>query len=185
MLVLDTEVYSNTGGQASKATPAAAIAKFAASGKRTKKKDLGRIFMSYGYIYVAQISMGADPAQTLRALKEAESYPGPSLVIAYCPCINHGLKTGMAYSQQEEKDAVECGYWALYRYDPRRAEKGEAPFILDSKAPTKPFRDFLMNEVRFTSLVKKFPDQAEELLAKTERDAMDRLATYRALAEQS
>ena len=185
VLVLDTEVYSNTGGQASKATPAAAIAKFAASGKRTKKKDLGRIFMSYGYIYVAQISMGADPAQTLRALKEAESYPGPSLVIAYCPCINHGLKTGMAYSQQEEKDAVECGYWALYRYDPRRAEKGEAPFILDSKAPTKPFRDFLMNEVRFTSLVKKFPDQAEELLAKTERDAMDRLATYRALAEQS
>lgn len=182
VLVLDTEVYSNTGGQASKATPTAAIAKFAAGGKRTKKKDLGRIFMSYGYVYVAQISMGADQAHTLKVLAEAEAYPGPSIVIAYCPCINHGIKTGMANCQQEEKDAVACGYWSLYRYNPTLEEEGKNPFILDSKEPTKPFRDFLMNEVRFSSLKKVFPDEAEGLFEKTEQDAMDRLAYYKKLA---
>lgn len=183
VLVLDTEVYSNTGGQASKATPTAAIAKFAAGGKRTKKKDLGRIFMSYGYVYVAQISMGADKAHTLKTLAEAEAYPGPSIVIAYCPCINHGIKTGMANCQQEEKDAVECGYWSLYRYNPLRAKEGKNPFTLDSKKPQKPFRDFLMNEVRFASLFKVFPDEAEGLLEKTEADAMERLACYEKMAQ--
>ena len=185
VLVLDTEVYSNTGGQASKSTPAAAIAKFAAAGKRTKKKDLGHIFMSYGYIYVAQISMGADKAQTLRALAEAEAYPGPSIVIAYCPCINHGVVSGMACSQLEEKLAVDCGYWALYRYDPRRKAQGLNPFQLDSREPTMSFRDFLMNEVRFTSLVKKYPETAEELLKKTEADAMERLANYKKMAQEN
>ena len=184
VLVLDTEVYSNTGGQASKATPAAAIAKFAASGKRTKKKDLGRIFMTYDYIYVAQIAIGADKAQALKAIKEAEAYPGPSIVIAYCPCINHGIKTGMGQSQLEAKHAVECGYWALYRYNPTLIGSGQNPFTLDSKEPTGNFRDFLMNEVRFSSLKIAFPDVAEGLLEKTEQDAMDRLAFYKKLAAE-
>ncbi len=183
VLVLDTEVYSNTGGQASKSTPAAAIAKFAASGKRTKKKDLGRIFMSYGYIYVAQVCLGADKAQTLKALAEAEAYPGPSIVIAYCPCINHGIKTGMGKSQMEARHAVETGYWALYRYNPSLEEEGKNPFSLDSKEPTMPIRDFLMNEVRFASLKKVFPDEAEALFQKTEKDAMERLQYYKKLAE--
>lgn len=182
VLVLDTEVYSNTGGQASKATPTAAIAKFAASGKRTKKKDLGRIFMTYGYIYVAQVCLGADKAQTLKALAEAEAYPGPSIVIAYCPCINHGIKTGMGNSQMEAKHAVDSGYWALYRYNPALVEEGKNPFILDSKEPTMPFRDFLMNEVRFASLKKVFPDEAEGLFKKTEKDAMERLNYYKKMA---
>ena len=183
VLVFDTEVYSNTGGQSSKATPTAAIAKFAASGKKTKKKDLGMIAMSYGYVYVAQIAMGADKAQTLKALAEAEAYPGPSLVIAYSPCINHGLKAGMGCSQAEAKRAVECGYWALYRYNPELKERETNPFSLDSKEPTANFRDFLMGEVRFASLQKQFPDLAEELYAKTERDATERLQNYRRLAE--
>lgn len=182
VLVFDTEVYSNTGGQSSKATPAAAIAKFAASGKRTGKKDLGRMAISYGYIYVAQIAMGADRNQTLRALAEAEAYPGPSLVIAYSPCINHGIKSGMGYSTEEAKRAVECGYWALYRFNPLLREAGQNPFTLDSKVPTKSFRDFLLGEVRYSSLMKKFPEQAEALFAKTERDAMERLTQYRRLA---
>ena len=182
-LVLDTEVYSNTGGQASKSTPTAAVAKFAAGGKRTKKKDLGRIFMSYGYVYVAQICIGSDKAQAIKALQEAEAYPGPSIVIAYCPCINHGIKKGgMSTSQMEAKNAVDCGYWSLYRYNPEKAEKGENPFTLDSKEPKMNFRDFLMNEVRFASLMKVFPDQAEELFEKTESDAMERLAYYKQLA---
>jgi pyruvate-ferredoxin/flavodoxin oxidoreductase len=182
VLVFDTEVYSNTGGQASKATPAAAIAKFAASGKQTRKKDLGMMAMSYGYIYVAQIAMGADRNQTMKAIAEAEAYPGPSIIIAYSPCINHGLKLGMGYSQEETKRAVECGYWALYRYNPQWKEEGKNPFVLDSKKPTKSFRDFLMGEVRYSSLMKKFPEQAEALFAKTEQDAMDRLKGYRILA---
>ena len=182
VLVFDTEVYSNTGGQSSKATPAAAIAKFAAGGKRTRKKDLGLMALSYGYVYVAQIAMGADRNQTLKAIAEAEAYPGPSLIIAYSPCITHGLQLGMGYSQEEAKRAVECGYWALYRYDPLRKEEGKNPFLLDSKKPTKSFRDFLMGEVRYFSLMKKFPEQAEEFFAKTERDAMDRLEQYRRLA---
>ena len=181
-MVFDTEVYSNTGGQSSKATPAAAIAKFAASGKRTRKKDLGMMAMSYGYVYVAQIAMGADKNQTLKAIAEAEAYDGPSLIIAYSPCINHGLKAGMGNSQLEAKHAVECGYWANYRYNPELKEQGKNPFILDSKEPTGNFREFLMGEVRYSSLLKQFPDQAEALFEKTEHDAKERLATYKRLA---
>ena len=181
VMVFDTEVYSNTGGQSSKATPAAAIAKFAASGKRTRKKDLGMMAMSYGYVYVAQIAMGADKNQTLKAIAEAEAYDGPSLIIAYSPCINHGLKAGMGNSQLEAKHAVECGYWANYRYNPDLKEQGKNPFILDSKEPTGNFREFLMGEVRYSSLLKQFPDQAEALFEKTEHDAKERLATYKRL----
>lgn len=184
VLVFDTEVYSNTGGQSSKATPTSAIAKFAASGKRTKKKDLGMMAMSYGYVYVAQIAMGADKNQTLKAIAEAEAYDGPSLIIAYAPCINHGLKAGMGKSQEEEKRAVECGYWALYRYNPALKEQGKNPFILDSKEPTASFRDFILGEVRYASLAKAYPEEAEELFAKTERDAMERLENYKRLAKQ-
>ena len=182
VLVFDTEVYSNTGGQSSKATPTAAIAKFAADGKKTKKKDLGMIAMSYGYVYVAQIAMGADKAQTLKAIAEAEAYPGPSLIIAYSPCINHGLKAGMGCSQAEAKRAVECGYWSLYRYNPGLKEQGTNPFSMDSKAPTMNFREFLMGEVRYSSLQKQFPELAEALYAKTEQDAMERLQNYQKLA---
>ena len=182
VLVFDTEVYSNTGGQSSKATPTAAIAKFAADGKKTKKKDLGMIAMSYGYVYVAQIAMGADKAQTLKAIAEAEAYPGPSLIIAYSPCINHGLKAGMGCSQAEAKKAVECGYWSLYRFNPELKEQGANPFSMDSKPPTMNFREFLMGEVRYSSLQKQFPELAEQLYAKTEQDALDRLQTYQKLA---
>ena len=185
VLVFDTEVYSNTGGQSSKATPAAAIAKFAASGKKTKKKDLGLIAMSYGYVYVAQIAMGADKNQTLKAIAEAEAYPGPSLIIAYSPCINHGLKAGMGCSQREIKKAVDCGYWAMYRYNPVLKESGKNPFVLDSKEPTADFREFLLGEVRYSSLLKQFPEQGEALFAKTEQDAKERLAVYKRLASQS
>ena len=182
VMVFDTEVYSNTGGQSSKSTPTAAIAKFAASGKKTKKKDLGMMAMSYGYVYVAQVAMGADKNQTLKAIAEAEAYDGPSLIIAYAPCINHGLKVGMGCSQLEEKRAVECGYWATYRYNPELKEEGKNPFILDSKEPTANFRDFLMGEVRFSSLQKLFPDTAEALFEKTEQDAKNRLDGYKKLA---
>ena len=183
ILVLDTEVYSNTGGQSSKATPAGAIAKFAASGKKIRKKDLGMMAISYGYVYVAQVAMGASPVQYMNAIKEAEAYDGPSLIIAYAPCINHGLKAGMGLSQNEEKLAVECGYWHLYRYNPALEEQGKNPFTLDSKEPdwTK-FQDFLKGEVRFASLYKSFPDRAAELLAKTEEFAKIRLNTYKRLA---
>jgi pyruvate-ferredoxin/flavodoxin oxidoreductase len=184
ILVFDTEVYSNTGGQSSKATPTSAIAKFAASGKRTKKKDLGMMAMSYGYVYVAQIAMGADKNQTMRAITEAEAYDGPSLIIAYAPCINHGLKSGMGSSQLESKKAVDCGYWALYRYNPLLKEQGKNPFKLDSKEPAASFRDFLMGEVRYSSLQKAYPEFAEELYAKTEKDAMERLESYKRLAAQ-
>ncbi|APC83070.1 pyruvate:ferredoxin (flavodoxin) oxidoreductase [Clostridium botulinum] len=184
ILVFDTEVYSNTGGQSSKATPTAAIAKFAASGKKTKKKDLGAMAMTYGYVYVAQIAMGADKNQTLKAIAEAEAYPGPSLIIAYAPCINHGLKAGMGCSQLEEKKAVDCGYWGLYRFNPELKEAGKNPFSLDSKEPTANFKDFLMGEVRYASLAKQFPKDAEALFAKTEQDAKERLENYKKLAEQ-
>ncbi len=183
VLVLDTEVYSNTGGQSSKSTPAAAIAQFAASGKKTKKKDLGMMAMSYGYVYVAQIGMGADKNQTLKAIAEAEAYPGPSLIIAYAPCINHGLKQGMGCSQEETKKAVECGYWSLYRFNPELAEQGKNPFTLDSKEPTGDFQAFLKGEVRYASLQKQNPDNAQALFAKTEKDAADRRATYKRLAD--
>ena len=184
ILVLDTEVYSNTGGQSSKATPAGAIAKFAASGKKIRKKDLGMMAMSYGYVYVAQVAMGASPVQYLNAIKEAEAYDGPSLIIAYAPCINHGLKAGMGLSQREEKLAVECGYWHPYRYNPLLEEAGKNPFSLDSKEPdwTK-FQDFLKGEVRFASLSKLYPESAGELLAKTEEFAKIRYNTYKKLSE--
>ncbi|QDR79970.1 pyruvate:ferredoxin (flavodoxin) oxidoreductase [Sporomusa termitida] len=182
VFVFDTEVYSNTGGQSSKATPSAAIAQFAASGKQTKKKDLGMMAMSYGYVYVAQVCMGSDKAQTLKAIAEAEAYPGPSLIIAYSPCINHGLKLGMGNSQLECKRAVEAGYWATYRYNPALQAVGKNPFSLDSKAPTADFKEFLMGEVRYSSLQKLFPDQAEALFDKTAKDAAERLDGYRRLA---
>ena len=183
ILVLDTEVYSNTGGQASKATPVGAIAKFAAAGKRVRKKDLGLIASTYGYVYAAQIAMGADQAQTLKAIREAEAYDGPSIIIAYAPCINHGLKAGMGLSQKEEKLAVECGYWHLYRFNPELEGTDKNPFSLDSKEPdwTK-FQDFLKGEVRFASLYKLFPERAEELLQKTEEFAKIRLESYKKLA---
>ena len=183
VLVFDTEVYSNTGGQSSKSTPTAAIAKFAASGKRTKKKDLGMMAMSYGYVYVAQVCMGADKNQVIKAISEAESYNGPSLIIAYAPCINHGIKAGMTNSQSESKKAVDCGYWALYRYNP--ALKGiKNPFTLDSKEPKGDFKEFLMGEVRYASLAKAFPEAAEALFEKTQADAMERLENYKKLANQ-
>ena len=182
IFVFDTEVYSNTGGQSSKSTPTAAIAKFAASGKKTKKKDLGMIAMTYGYVYVAQISMGADKNQTLKAIAEAEAYPGPSLIIAYAPCINHGIRIGMGNSQLEAKKAVECGYWGMYRYNPQLRGTDKNPFVLDSKEPTGDFKEFLMGEVRYASLAKAFPEAAEALFEKTQRDAMERLEGYKKLA---
>lgn len=178
ILVFDTEVYSNTGGQSSKATHTAAVAKFAASGKRTKKKDLGMIAMSYGYVYVAQVAMGADKNQLLKAITEAEAYPGPSLIIAYAPCINHGIKSGMGTTQEESRRAVAAGYWDLYRYNPALRGTDKNPFSLDSKEPTENFRDFLMGEVRYASLKQTFPEVAEELFAKTEEDAKERRLSY-------
>lgn len=186
ILVLDTEVYSNTGGQASKATPIAAIAKFAARGKRIRKKDLGLMATTYGYVYVAQVAMGADQAQTLKALREAEAYDGPSLIIAYCPCINHGLKAGMGHAQQEEQRAVECGYWHLWRYNPLLEEQHQNPFILDSKEPQwDKFKDFLKGEVRYASVLKQYPVEAEDLFNAAEDNAKWRYKNYQRLASQS
>ena len=186
ILVFDTEVYSNTGGQASKSTPTASVAKFTAAGKRTKKKDLGAMAMTYGYVYVAQVGMGADMAQTLKAIAEAEAYNGPSLIIGYAPCINHGLKGGMQNSQNEIKKAVKAGYWHLYRYNPDLKKEGKNPFILDSKEPDfNSFRDFLMGEVRYASLAQLFPAEASELFAKTEQDARERYEFYKGLAEKA
>ena len=185
ILVLDTEVYSNTGGQSSKATPLGAIAKFAASGKRVRKKDLGLMATTYGYVYVAQIAMGADQAQTLKALREAEAYDGPSLIIAYAPCINHGLKKGMGKSQAEEKAAVECGYWHLWRYNPSLEAEGKNPFTLDSKEPDwSKFQDYLKGEVRFASVMKQYPAEAAELFAAAEENAKWRLKSYKRLAAE-
>ena len=180
---MDTEVYSNTGGQSSKATPTAAIAKFAAAGKRVKKKDLGRIAMTYGYVYVAQVGMGADKNQLMRVLKEAEAYKGPSLVIAYSPCIAHGIGAGMGKTQDQTKRAVEAGYWHLYRYNPDLALEGKNPFILDSKEPKADFKEFLNSEVRYASLKNEFPEVAEELFNKAAKDARERYEIYKALAE--
>lgn len=185
VLVLDTEVYSNTGGQSSKSTPTGAVAKFASSGKKIRKKDLGMMAMSYGYVYVAQVAMGANHNQLLRALKEAEAYDGPSLIIAYSPCINHGLKRGMGKSQDEEKRAVECGYWSLYRYNPVPADEGKNPFTLDSKEPDwSKFQEFITGEVRYSSLIQTFPDQAKELFVLTEQHAKIRYENYKRLAQQ-
>lgn len=183
ILVMNTEVYSNTGGQSSKATPLAAIAQFAASGKRVTSKDLGLMQAQYGYVYTAQIAMGANHNQTLKALREAESYNGPSLVIAYAPCINHGIRIGMGKSQLREKQAVESGYWHLWRYDPRRAEEGQNPFQLDSKEPTGDFREFIMGEVRYSSLKRNFPEAAEELYAEAEKAAKERYEKYVRMAK--
>jgi pyruvate-ferredoxin/flavodoxin oxidoreductase len=182
ILVMDTEVYSNTGGQSSKATPTGAVAKFAAGGKPTRKKDLGRMAMTYGYVYVASVAMGASKNQLMKALVEAETYQGPSLVIAYSPCINHGINMGR--SQHEEKRAVDAGYWTLYRYDPRRKDVGENPFILDSKEPKGDFQEFLMGEVRYSSLTRTFPENAKELFKKAEADMRERYETYRQMAGQ-
>ncbi len=183
VLVMDTEVYSNTGGQASKATPVGAVAKFAASGKKIRKKDLGVIAMSYGYVYVAQVAMGANQAQYLKALREAEAFPGPSLIIAYSPCINHGLRASMGATQTEEKKAVEAGYWSLYRYNPALEDEGKNPFILDSKDPDwSKFQDFLNGEVRYTSLKKAFPEEAAVLFAAAEDNAKWRHASYKRYA---
>jgi len=185
VLVVDTEVYSNTGGQASKATPLGAIAKFAASGKRIRKKDLGLIASTYGYVYVAQVAMGADNAQTLKAIREAEAYDGPSLIIAYSPCINHGLKAGMGHAQEEQRRAVECGYWHLWRYNPAIEAEGKNPFTLDSKTPDwDKFEDFLKGEVRYASVFKQFPDQAAELFAAAKENARWRYNNYLRLSQQ-
>ena len=185
IFVVDTEVYSNTGGQSSKATPTAAVAKFAASGKKVKKKDLGMIATTYGYVYVAQIALGANPTQALKAIREAESYPGPSLIIAYAPCINHGIKAkgNMANSIAEEKKAVETGYWHLWRYNPDLKDEGKNPFILDSKEPTGQVRDFLEGENRYLMLKQAFPDVAEDLFSKAEKDLLERYENYKRMAQ--
>jgi pyruvate-ferredoxin/flavodoxin oxidoreductase len=185
ILVLDTEVYSNTGGQASKATPIGAIAKFAAAGKRVRKKDLGLIATTYGYVYVAQVAMGADQAQTLKAIREAEAYDGPSLIIAYAPCINHGIKAGMGKAQQEEANAVACGYWHLWRYNPALENEGKNPFSLDSKEPNwDDFEAFLKGEVRYASVMKQYPNEAAELFAAAKSNAQWRYNNYKRLAQQ-
>ena len=183
ILVMDTEVYSNTGGQASKSTPVGAVAKFAASGMRTRKKDLGAMAMTYGYVYVAQVAMGSSQNQYFKAIKEAEAYPGPSLIIAYAPCINHGLRAGMGKTQEEEKLAVECGYWANWRYNPMLEAEGKNPFTIDSKEPDwSKFQDFLHGEVRYTSLMKEFPEEAKVLFKAAEENAKWRYNYYKKLA---
>ena len=185
ILVLDTEVYSNTGGQSSKSTPVGAIAKFAAAGKRVRKKDLGMIATTYGYVYVAQIAMGADQAQCLKAIREAEAYPGPSLIIAYAPCINHGLKKGMGKAQEEQAEAVKCGYWHLWRYNPALEAEGKNPFSLDSKEPNwEGFKDFLKGEVRYASVMKQYPAEAEELFQAAEDNAKWRYNSYKRMEKQ-
>jgi len=171
VLVFDTEVYSNTGGQASKASQLGQVAQFAAAGKGTKKKDLAQIAMSYGYVYVAQVALGANYLQTLKAIIEAESYDGPSLIIAYAPCINHGSKNGMGRSILTEKQAVEAGYWNIFRFDPRLEAEGKNPLIIDSKEPTASYYDFIMNEVRYSSLMRSFPERAKELFEQAEKNA--------------
>jgi pyruvate-ferredoxin/flavodoxin oxidoreductase len=179
ILVLDTEVYSNTGGQSSKSSPTASIAKFTATGKHGKKKDLAAIAMSYGHVYVAYVAHGASQAQLLKAMKEAESYPGPSLIIAYSPCINHGLKRGMSKSQEQAKLAVECGYWTLLRYDPRLAEQGKNPLVVDSKEPNWDLYDeYLMSETRYAQLKTINKEQADELLAINKKEAQKRYKNY-------
>ena len=183
IIVFDTEVYSNTGGQSSKATPLAAVAKFAASGKKVRKKDLGLMMTTYGYVYVAQVAMGANQAQTLKAIKEAEAYPGPSLIIAYAPCINHGIKAGMGKTQRREKEAVASGYWHLWRFNPLLATEGKNPFTLDSRDPEESFQEFLQGEVRYASLKKAFPESADQLYAEAEEAARERLESYKKMAQ--
>jgi pyruvate-ferredoxin/flavodoxin oxidoreductase len=184
ILVVDTEVYSNTGGQSSKATPLGAVAQFQAAGKKSAKKDLGKLMMGYGNCYVASVAMGADPAQLVKAVSEAESFPGPSLIVAYTPCISHGIKAGMDQVQAEMKRAVEAGYWTLYRYDPRRRLAGQNPFQLDSKPPQLDFAGFLRGETRYAALDITFPDNARQLFAQAAREAEERYREYQRLAEE-
>ena len=184
ILVLDTEVYSNTGGQSSKATQVGAVAKFAASGKKTKKKDLGLIAMSYGYVYVASVCMGANRSQYLKAVLEAEAYPGPSLIIAYAPCIAHGVNEGLGIAAEEEKRAVESGYWTLFRFNPLLAKEGKNPFTLDSKKPSLDVKEFLLGETRFSSLMRSFPDEAEKLHTQLAKELEERYAKYEKMAEK-
>ena len=183
ILVFDTEVYSNTGGQSSKATPTGAAAKFAYSGKRQKKKDLGLMAATYGYVYVAQVALGANMNHTIKTLLEAESYKGPSLIIAYAPCVSHGIKMGMGRTVAQQKKAVEAGYWHLYRFDPRLKEEGKNPFILDSKEPKESFRDFILGEIGYSQIENSFPELAEGLYGKAERDAMERYELYKKLSQ--
>ena len=174
VMVFDTEVYSNTGGQASKASNIGQVAQFAAAGKSISKKSLAEIAMSYGYVYVAQIAMGADMNQTIKAINEAEAYPGPSLIIGYAPCEMHSIKGGMVNCQAEMKKAVDCGYWNMFRFNPANKAEGKNPFTMDSKEPTTSYRDFIMNEARYASLTRSFPDRAEELFEKAEKTAKAR-----------
>ena len=184
VLVFDTEIYSNTGGQSSKSTPAAAMAKLAASGKKTNKKDLGRMMMSYGNVYVAQVAIGADKNQVVKAMLEAEAHNGPSIIIAYSTCISHGLKKGMGFSIRNMDEAVKAGYWHLYRFNPQLKEQGKNPFTLDSKEPQGSFRDFIMDQVRYSAIAKQYPEQAEELFQMTEEHARRKYAELKKLAEQ-
>ena len=184
VLVFDTEIYSNTGGQASKSTPAAAVAKFAADGKRTAKKDIGAMAMTYGNVYVAQIAMGADKNQTIKAILEAERYDGPSLLIAYAPCISHGIKEGMGKSMASMKQAVDAGYWHLYRYNPQLIKEGKNPFALDSRPPKASFTEFLRSQLRYAVLEAQYPKEAKALFAKAEEDAGRRYQRYREMAER-
>jgi len=183
ILVLDTEVYSNTGGQSSKATPTGAIAKYAATGKKIGKKDMGRMMMSYGYVYVASISMGANKNQVMKAFLEAEAYPGPSLIIAYAPCINQGIRKGMGKSQLEGKLAVDSGYWPLYRYNPQLTAEGKNPFTLDSKAPDGTLQEFLSGEVRFAALEKSFPEESKRLRSMIEGEVSDKYEMLKMMSE--
>jgi pyruvate-ferredoxin/flavodoxin oxidoreductase len=183
LLVLDTEIYSNTGGQSSKSTPTAAVAKFAAAGKKIRKKDLGAMAMTYGYVYVAQIALGANMNHALKCIAEAEAYNGPSLIIAYAPCISHGIKSGMGTSCLQEKRAVEAGYWHLYKYNPTMKAQGKNPFILDSKEPTASFKDFINGEVRYSSLLNVFPEIAGEMFNVAEQHAKERYESFKRMAE--
>jgi pyruvate-ferredoxin/flavodoxin oxidoreductase len=180
---MDTEVYSNTGGQSSKATPTGAVAKFAFSGKKMGKKDLGRIAMTYGYVYVASIAMGANKLQTIKAFQEADNYPGPSLIICYAPCINQGLKAGMGKSQEEEKLAVDSGYWPLYRYNPLLEQEGKNPLILESKDPDGTIQKFLSGETRFASLERTFPEESRRLRSQIEKEVNHRYAALKLMAD--
>jgi pyruvate-ferredoxin/flavodoxin oxidoreductase len=186
VFIFDTEVYSNTGGQSSKSTPTGAVAQFAAAGKATKKKDMASIFMQYGYVYVAQVAMGANMNQTLQAIREAEAYDGPSIIIAYAPCINHGLKKkgGMANAMSEMKAAVAAGYWHLFRFNPALAEQGKNPFTMDSKAPSEDFQSFLMGETRYASLKLSFPERAEQLYARAQEEAEKKYEHFEKMAKQ-
>jgi pyruvate-ferredoxin/flavodoxin oxidoreductase len=183
LFVMDTEIYSNTGGQSSKSTQTGAVAKLAASGKITKKKDLGMIAMTYGNVYVAQIAMGADLNQTIKAMAEAERYRGPSLIIAYAPCVSHGIKSGMGTSLAEEKKAVESGYWQLYRFNPELRKEGKNPFVLDSKDPTGDYKEFLQGEIRYSQLKNMYPERADHLFELSAQYAAERNKRRKLLAE--